>query len=160
MALANDIKITRYGTPGNSTQPAAPGPIGAGVTVYGGSICLTDSSGNVKNAASPASTDTCWGLVHAQTTNPGTTVTSGVPLDILGRPFEVETGVFFLASATSGDALDQTCVGKTVYVYDEQTVAKTNNGGTRPAAGVLVHIDTAYPGGYAVAMGSNQSTGA
>ena len=160
MALAADVKIIRYGVPGNSTQPHVPGPIAASTTLYGGSICLTNSSGNVKSAASPSSADTCWGLVHAQTINASTTVTTGIALDVNGRPFEVETGAFFLASATGADALSQTYVGKTVYVYDEVTVAATNGSNTRPAAGVLLCIDTTQGGGYAVKLGSNETTGA
>ena len=160
MALAADVKIIRYGVPGNSTQPQVPGPIAASTTLYGGSICLTNSSGNVKSAASPSSADTCWGLVHAQTINASTNVTTGIALDVNGRPFEVETGAFFLASATGADALNQTYVGKTVYVYDEVTVAATNGSNTRPAAGVLLGIDTTQGGGYAVKLGSNETTGA
>ena len=160
MALTADVKIIRYTVPGNSTQPLMPGPIAASTTLYGGSICLTNSAGAVKSSASPSSTDTCWGLVHAQTINASTTVTTGIALDVNGRPFEVETGTFFLASATGADALDQTYVGKTVYVYDEVTVAATNGSSTRPAAGVLLRIDTTQGGGYAVKLGSNETTGA
>ncbi len=160
MTLAADVKIIRYGVPGNSTQPLMPGPIAASTTLYGGSICLTNSSGNVKSSASPSSTDTCWGLVHAQTINASSAVTTGIALDVNGRPFEVETGTFFLASATGADAIDQTYVGKTVYVYDEVTVAATNGSNTRPAAGVLLRIDTTQGGGYAVKLGSNETTGA
>jgi hypothetical protein len=81
-------------------------------------------------------------------------------LDVNGRPFEIETGAFWLASAGSGDALDQTCLGKVVYVYDEQTVAKGSNGNTRPVAGVLKAIDSTMQGGFAVKLGSNESSGA
>jgi len=160
MALAADVKIIRCGVPGNSTQPAVPGPIEASTTLYGGSICLTNSSGNVKSSASPTSTDTCWGLVHAQTINASTTATTGIALSVNGRPFEVETGTFFLASATGADALNQTYVGKTVYVYDEITVAATDGSHTRAPAGVLVRIDPTQGGGYAVKLGSNETTGA
>lgn len=160
MALTQDIKTTRYGVPGNASQPVGGFNMAASTTVYGGSICLTNSSGNIKNASSPSSTDTCWGLVHAQTTNATTAVTSGILLDVNGRPFEVDTGTFYLNSGTGGDALTAANLGQTVYVIDEQTVGATNGGGTRPIGGVLVNIDTTQPGGYAVKMGSNQSTGA
>jgi hypothetical protein len=159
MALTADIQTVRYGTPGNASQPAYPGPLGASVTVYGGSICLTDSSGNVKNASSPASTDICWGLVHAQTKN-ATASAWNSPLDTLGNPFQVDTGSFYVAAGTGSDALTQSSIGKTVYVIDEQTVGATSNGNTRPVAGVLVNIDTTQGGGYAVHFGSSQSTGA
>ena len=159
MALTGDIQTIRFGTPGNASQPSYPGPVGASVTVYGGSICLTDSSGNVKNAASPTSADVCWGLVHAQTKNPTASAWNS-PLDILGNPFQVDTGSFYVAAGTGVDALTQANVGKTVYVIDEQTVGATNGANNRPVAGVLVNIDTTQGGGYAVHFGSSQSTGA
>jgi hypothetical protein len=160
MALSADVKIVRYGVSGNASQPVAPGQINANTTVYGGSICLTDINGGIKNAASPASTDSCWGLVHAQTINSSTTATTGIPMDINGRPFEVEVGTFFLNSGTGGQAITQAYIGKTVYVVDEITVGISSSGGTLPVAGILLAIDTTQPGGYAIKLGSNQSTGA
>ena len=161
MALSADIKVTRLGVPGNSTQPQGAGfELAASTTVYGGSICLTNAAGYVKNAASPLSTDTCWGLVHAQTINSSTNVTTGIVLDVNGRPFEVETGIFFLASQATWGACTQATIGKTVYVVDEQTISSVSSAASLPQAGVLVGIDTTQPGGYAVALGSNESTGA
>jgi hypothetical protein len=160
-ALTQDIKTTRYGVPGNSTQPVGIRAIAANTTVYGGSICLTNSAGAVKNASSPASTDTCWGLVLAQTQNTSSLAqTSGIVQDIYGRPFEVQTGTFYLQGGTGPDALTQANIGETVYVIDEQTVGATNGSNTRPIAGVLIDIDTTQPAPYAVAMGSNKSSGA
>ena len=160
MALIADVKTIRYGVPGNSTQPVGIRAIAASTTVYGGSICLTNSSGQIKNAATPAATDTCWGLVLTQTTNPSTTAqTSGIIQDVLGRPFEVQTGTFYLAGGTSADALTQANIGKVVYVIDEVTVGATNGSSTRPAAGVLIDINEAGTM-FAVKMGSNQGSGA
>lgn len=158
-ALTGDIQTVRYGTPGNASQPAYPGPLAGSTTVYGGSICLTNSSGQVKNAASPASTDLCWGLVHAQAVN-ATANAWNTPLDTTGEPFQVDTGSFYLNGGTGADTLAQSNIGQTVYVVDEQTVGLTNGSGTRPVAGVLVNIDTTQGGGYAVKMGNAQTTGA
>ena len=160
-ALTTDIKTIRYGVPGNSTQPVGLTAIAASTTVYGGSICLTNSAGAVKNASSPASTDICWGLVAVQTSNPSTAAqTSGIVQDIFGNPFEVQTGTFYLQGGTAGDALTQANVGGVVYVIDEQTVGATNGSSTRPVAGILMNIDTTQAAPYAVKMGSSQSTGA
>lgn len=153
MALTADVKITRYGT--DTGHQLANQPLGGSVTVYRGSIALTDVNGYLKNASSPASTDTCWGVIENSVdlaftgpgiTNPNTT-NGGVNVNIA-------TGTFFLNSGTSGDALTQANVGATVYVIDEVTVGKTSGGGTRPVAGVLMAIDTTQPGGYAVKLGN------
>ena len=160
MALTGAIKTIRFGVPGNSTQPVGIRAIAASTTVYGGTICLTNSAGAIKNASSPASTDTCWGLVLRDTVNASTTAqTAGIIQDVIGKPFEVQTGSFYLLSAGSGDQLSQATIGKTVYVYDEQTVAATSNTNARPVAGV--HLDCADDGiHFAIKMGSNESAGA
>ena len=161
MALTGDIKITQAGVPGNATQPIGIGfQLAASTTVYGGSICLTNAAGYVKNAASPASTATCWGLVRALTINASTNTTTGLQLDVNGKPFEVAVGTFFLASQATWGACTQATIGQTVYVVDEQTIASVSSAGALPKAGVLVGIDLTQPGGYAVRLGSNESTGA
>lgn len=159
MALTADVATFKYGVPGNASQPAYPGPIAASTTVYGGSICLTNSSGNIKNASSPTSTDLCWGLVHTQTTNSSAGVWN-TPLDVRGQPFQVDTGSFYVSAGTGSDALTQANIGQPVYVINETTVGATNGGLTRPVAGILVNIDTSQGGGYAVKFGNAQTTGA
>jgi hypothetical protein len=164
MALTADVHIERYGVAGDNHQPYNL-PIGANVTVYRGSIALTDTTGNLKNAASPLSTDTCWGLID--TYGPGTvdtvpglnnasTVAGVVSADIA-------TGTFFLASATGADQLSQSTYGKTVYVVNETTVGLTSNGGTRPVAGCHVYTEAAgrvqAPGPYAIKLGSTSPGG-
>lgn len=163
MALTRDQKITRFGTP-TGHEPINLG-LKAGVTVYRGSIALTDTSGYLKNAASPASTDLCWGLIER--VGAGSDQIDGSP-GITGGSTdgsvtaEIATGAFYLGSSTSSDQLSVATLGKDVYVYDEITVAATNGGSSRPKAGVHVGIDTSgrVPGGYAIRMGTNQSTGA
>lgn len=53
---------------------------------------------------------------------------------------EVRRGVFKFANS-AGDAVDQTCLGKTVYIEDDQTVSKTDNAAARSAAGKCVKLD-------------------
>jgi predicted RecA/RadA family phage recombinase len=50
-------------------------------------------------------------------------------------------GVFRFANSAAGDAIGRTEIGKTVYVVDDQTVAKTDNSGARPAAGKCFDVD-------------------
>lgn len=161
MALSADVKIVRYGSPGNASQPAYPGAIAASTTVYAGSIALTNSNGAIKNAASPVSTDVCWGLIHSQTVNSSTASQTGLILDTLGNVMQIDTGSFFVSYTTSGaQAITQSNVGQVVYVVNETTVGANSAGNTLPAAGVLLTIDTTQPGGAAVKFGSAQSSGA
>jgi hypothetical protein len=162
MAVTKDQKITRYGT-GDGHQPVALG-IKATVKVYRGTIALTDTSGFLKNASSPASTDKCWGLI--QRVRPGDGQIDGAP-GITGGATdgavgaEIDAGTFFLGSSTGSDQLSAATLGTTVYVYDEITVAATNGGSTRPVAGIHVATDSTgrYPGAYAIKLGSAESTG-
>jgi hypothetical protein len=150
MALTKDVHIERLGV--GVDQPFN-FPLGASVTVYRGSFALTDAAGNLKNASNPSSTDKCWGLIQqagpeSVDTGPGivngSTVAGVVTAD-------VATGTFFMAS---DGTLTQSNVGMVVYVKDEVTVSATAS--TRPAAGVLVYIETRpqAPGNYAIAIGT------
>ena len=54
---------------------------------------------------------------------------------------KVRRGVFRFGNSAAGDLIARTEIGKTVYVVDDQTVAKTNNAGARPAAGICFDVD-------------------
>lgn len=54
---------------------------------------------------------------------------------------DVKRGIFRFANSAAGDLITRTEIGKTVYVVDDQTVAKTNNAGARPAAGICFDVD-------------------
>jgi hypothetical protein len=167
-ALTADIPTERYGTPGNAAQPVnlnmASGTVNSPTTVYRGSIAIT-RSGFCTPATNAAilSTDIVWGIVEqagpgTADTGPGITNTGASSTVTV----EVATGTFFLASSTGADALGVTTLGKTVYVYDEQTVAATNGSNTRPVAGIHAYTDstrTNAPGIYAITLGTAQSTG-
>jgi hypothetical protein len=158
MALSQDVRIERYGVPGNAHQPLNR-PLGAGVTVYRGSIALTDANGNIKNASNPSSTDLAWGIIEGAgpgTANlsPGIVNSSTVASTVT---VEIGTGCFYLASGTGSDQLNQSNVGQAVYVINETTVGLTSGGSSRPKAGVLMNIDftrTQAPGFYAIDMGT------
>jgi hypothetical protein len=161
-ALTGDIKIIRYGTPGNSTQPTNLG-ITANATVYRGSIAIT-RSGYLVPASTPTSTDITWGLIDA---GPG--FIDGTP-GILGGTSngavtaEIATGSFFLANGTGSDAITQANVGANCYVINETTVG-ASSAGTRPVAGVILGLGAnlgnvvPFSALIAVHVGSNASTG-
>lgn len=54
---------------------------------------------------------------------------------------EVERGVFLYANSASTDLIARTEINKTIYLVDDQTVAKTDNTGARPAAGTCYDVD-------------------
>lgn len=58
---------------------------------------------------------------------------------------EVEYGVSQWANSSSGDAITEADVGKVCYAVDDQTVAKTSNGATRPVAGVITEVRSSKP---------------
>jgi hypothetical protein len=155
--LTADIPVVRYGVPGNETQPLN-FSLKAATTVYRGSIALTRSGVAVpaQNANLAVATDICWGLYDSAgpgTADTGPGVTGGTTDGSV--TVEVATGTFFLASSTGADQLGPTTLGKTVYVYDEQTVAATQSS-TRPIAGMHVYTDstrTDAPGIYAIKLG-------
>lgn len=53
----------------------------------------------------------------------------------------VRKGTFRFANSAAGDAIARTEIGKTVYLVDNQTVAKTDGGGTRSPAGKVFDVD-------------------
>ena len=53
---------------------------------------------------------------------------------------EVQRGVFKFANSAT-DAVDQSCLGKTVYIEDDQTVSKTDNEAARSAAGKCLGVE-------------------
>lgn len=144
MALSADIKIYRYGSPGNSTQtanqPMASGTASVPTTVYRGSIALL-RNGFVLAATSPLSTDVCLGLVE----DAGPGVIDGAPgVSNTGASgavtVDIATGSFFLAAGSGADAITQANVGASCYVINENTVGLTNGGGTRPVAGEIMGL--------------------
>lgn len=164
MGVTSDQKIVRYGSWDDHEFQVM--GLGANVTVYRGTIALSNGTGAhqgyLKNAATVASTDVCWGLIDHVA--PGSTAIDGAPGITGGSTdgavsVEIAQGTFFLGSSTGSDQLGVTTLGLSVYVYNETTVAATSGGAARPIAGIHVFTDTTgqYPGGYAIKLGSNQT---
>lgn len=107
-------------------------PMAAGVKIFEGSLAALTAAGT----ATP-------GAVAATLKKPGracATVdnTGGAAGD---KTIEMEYGCFQYANSAAGDAIAQADIGGTAYIVDDQTVAKTNGGGTRSAAGEIVDVD-------------------
>jgi len=161
-ALTADIPIVELGMPGNAAQPVNLN-LKANTTVYRGSVAVSRVGIAVPALnANLLAADVVWGVYeHAGpgTADTGPGITGG---SVDGAvTVEVRTGTFFLASSTGADLLGPSTIGKVVFLYDEQTVAKTVGGGL-PAAGVHIYTDptrTDAPGIYAIRLGSDQSSG-
>lgn len=54
---------------------------------------------------------------------------------------EVQEGEFYYANSSGADLIAQADVGAVCYVVDDQTVAKTDGGGARSAAGKINGVD-------------------
>ena len=57
------------------------------------------------------------------------------------KSVEAKRGIFRMKNSASGDLIARTEIGKTVYVVDDQTVAKTDDSAARPAAGKCFDVD-------------------
>lgn len=106
--------------------------VAAGVRIYQGSIvCLT--AGGYATPGATATTLKADGRAKSGVDN----VAGGAG----AVNVEVEKGVFRFANSAAGDAIAIADIGATAYIVDDQTVAKTNGGGTRSSAGTIVDVD-------------------
>lgn len=125
-------------------------PMAANVKIFAGALVVLDAAGNAKPAVTALNlvavgraaerADNTGGAAGAATVN-------------------VERGVFGFAS---DGTIDRTCIGKTVYLVDDQTLAATDGGGTRSVAGILDDWDgtTAWLCVGDLAQGPKGDTGA
>lgn len=110
------------------------GPMASGVKAWGGTLACYNASGFLTKGATSTSL-TCVGVFRETVDN-----SAGGDGAIAG---DVEAGIFGpFANSTSTDLIDVTSIGKTCYIVDDQTVAKTTGSNTRSAAG-FIHDVTA-----------------
>ncbi|SMH62538.1 hypothetical protein [Azospirillum agricola] len=100
-------------------------------TVFAGSLVGQTSAG-LAVPARPQASITMLGCARHR----ASTELAGLPTSV-----EFDRGVFRFANSPSADAITLGDYGKTVYAVDDQTVAKTNGGGARPAAGIVRNVD-------------------
>jgi hypothetical protein len=146
-ALTADAKLWEINTPEEYAKLNF--PMCAGTKVYGNSIAVTDTNGNLINPAQPTS-GSCWGLIDKQVDN-----TAGGNCALTA---DVNQGIFAVPYC-SNDGFAQADVGAraTAYVFDNITVTKT--AGSLIKAGKVVAVagigqGVGLPAGYvAVAFG-------
>ncbi len=107
-------------------------PVKAGAMIFQGALVAADGGLAVPAAARA-------GLVVLGMARAGADNRSGAAGAV---SVEVERGVFAWGNDAAAP-VTQALLGKPVYAVDDQTVAATDGGGTRPVAGTLYQLDDA-----------------
>ena len=104
-------------------------PVAAGVMLFAGALVMGDATG----FATPGAT--AVGLIPFGRAEEDVDNTSGAEGD---KNVNVSRSIFKYANDGS---ITRAHMGQALYVVDDQTLAATNGGGTRSAAGKLVQVD-------------------
>lgn len=108
-------------------------PMAANASIFKGGLVALDAAGNAVRA-SAALNLVARGL--ARETKVGGAVAGAAVVTS-------EVGVFRLGNSSAADAITRADIGKDCFIVDDQTVAKTNGGNTRPVAGKVVDVEAA-----------------
>jgi len=108
-------------------------PVAAGAKIFAGAMVCANATGFATPGAT-ATTLTYLGRAEEFVDNTG--AADGA------RTVLVRRSEAFKWSNSSADPVTQAEFGKTVYIVDDETVAKTSGTGTRSLAGRVVGIDT------------------
>lgn len=100
--------------------------VAATFTVFEGALVMVNSSGLARPGAAATS------MTAAGRAENGAAA---------GEKVTVKRGVFRWANSADADAIAAADYGATVYIVDDQTVAKTNGSSTRSAAGICRGVD-------------------
>jgi len=106
----------------------------AATSLYQGTIVCADSTGYAV-AGAVSTTQKVLGVAQADADN--ASGSSGA-INV-----EIKAGVFQFANSAAADEITQAEVGSYCYIVDNQTVAKTDNGGTRIRCGKIMGVDSA-----------------
>lgn len=109
-----------------------PFAVAGGEKIYAGAIVVADATGY----AAPGST--ALNLTYLGRADEGVDNTAGADG---AKTVTVRRSKAFKWANSGADAVTQAEMGKTCYIVDDQTVAKTDGGGTRSAAGKVVGLD-------------------
>lgn len=155
MAMIDDGKVYRYGSGDDAQLTSA--PVGATVQLYNGEVALISAgtgatTGYLKNAATPQTTDTVVGMLGEPAG--GTYVKIG--RGILGGSTDgavsvnVLTGAFFFQSVSGANALSAASNGKTVYYAGENSTGPTasTSSADGPVLGTQIPQDPGIAGGF------------
>ncbi|MEQ1686801.1 MAG: hypothetical protein ABL916_24370 [Burkholderiaceae bacterium] len=108
-------------------------PMEAASNIYAGTLACVNAAGNMVRGSTSAALR-CVGVARQRYDN--ATGTAGAVMA------EAKAGVFGLfANSAAADQITNADCGADCYIVDDQTVAKTNGGGTRSVAGKVWTLD-------------------
>jgi len=107
--------------------------VAASTHIYQGSLVAITQAGYLVPASADASLHVV-GVAEDEADN-----SSGSAGALTIRP---RRGAFYLANSGTTDAITDADIGRPCYVVDDNTVARTSNGGARPVAGIVAGVDT------------------
>jgi len=119
------------------TKSRAFDSIAASVAIYCGAMLSMDSSGYIRPARATASDKVLGVASRAIPSQAG----AGAPADG-GKVLVESDGYHRMGNSATVDAITNAHVGRTCFVVDDQTVALTSAGGTRPRAGRVHKVDS------------------
>lgn len=108
-------------------------PVAADAVIYAGALVVANATGY----AAPGSTATT--LTYLGRAEEAVDNTGGADGAVT---VQVRRGKAFKWANSGSDAVTQAELGKTCYIEDDETVAKTDGTGTRSAAGTVVAVDS------------------
>lgn len=106
-------------------------PVAANTMIYAGTMYALSATGFAVPAGTPGA-----GRVRAVARIGIAAVTEGEDA------VDGERGVFCFANSADSDAITRADIGGIAYAADDQTVAKTDGGSTRPVAGQIEDVDS------------------
>ena len=109
-------------------------PVAGGAKIFAGSLVVANATGY----AAPGSTAT--GLTYLGRAEEFVDNTGGGDG---AKTVRVRRRKAFLWKNSGTDPVDQSSLGKTVYIEDDETVSATDGAGAQSAAGVMVGLDSA-----------------
>jgi hypothetical protein len=110
-------------------------PAKGGVLFFVGAIAAVDSATGFATRGTASTTLKSAGIVQEQVDNTaGADGAVNVP---------TRRGIWRVANSAAADQLTLKDVGANAYIVDDQTVARTDGGGTRSVAGIVCDIDPA-----------------
>jgi hypothetical protein len=136
-ALAANFARKRMGTDPVLALAFAIG-LAASTRVYQGSLVAINQAGNLV----PASADASLHVVGVSEDDVDNSSGTAGALSCAPR-----RGAFYFVNSSSTDAITDADIGRPCFVVDDNTVARTSNGGARPVAGIVEGVD-----GFGVAV--------
>jgi len=125
------LTADRLGSVSRSGDRREP-PVAAATLIFAGAM-VGITTGNVAVPGAATATLKIIGVAAERVDN-----SAGAAGD---KRVKAMTGIWRFANSSAGDLIALTDIGSPCYAVDDQTVAKTHNGNTRPIAGTIFDVD-------------------